>query len=291
MNNFNFGGLDASDTEYEHARYVVMPVPYDLGSTWRQGADKGPNALLEASANMELFDIETRTEPYLAGIHTTEPVMCQDTPDVLYKAVLQQARQHVQAGKFLITLGGNHSVPIGSCQAACEHFPRDQVSILQIDAHSDLRESYQGNAYNHACAMARMKAWGNPVGVGIRSMDSSELEAVEKANLFLASDIQRNPDWIADVLSCLKPNVYLTIDLDGLDPSIMPATGTPEPGGLGWYQVLDLIEAVIKRRHLLGYDVVELCPQPGFFHANFLAAKLVYKIMAAHYAKETNNPQ
>lgn len=280
----NFGGLEPEFSRYETAKYVVLPVPYDRTSTWKQGADQGPQAILDASANMELYDIESDAEPYLAGIYTAEALICDAPPDQLYEQVLAKARKYVADGKLLVTLGGNHCVPIGSCRAACEALPREQVSILQIDAHSDLRESYQGNAYSHACAMARMQEWGQPVGVGIRSMDISEKENVAKATIFTADAIHRNPDWVQDVVASLAPNVYLTIDLDGLDPSIMPATGTPEPGGLLWYQVMDLLEKTIASRKLLGFDIVELCPQPGFFHAEFLAAKLTYKIMALNEA-------
>jgi len=281
----NFGGLEAQDTAYKRARYVVLPIPYDHTSSWQKGSEHGPEALLKASANLELYDIETDSEPYLAGIHTAQPLHCEAPPDQLYTEVLAQARRYVRDGKTLITIGGNHAVPIGSAQACCEAFGREEVSILQLDAHTDLRESYQGNAYSHACAMARMKAWGQPVQVGIRSMDSSEKEHIGDSQIFLASTIQRQPDWIQQVLNCLRDKVYLTIDLDGLDPSIMPATGTPEPGGLLWYQVMDLLEQVISQKQLLGWDVVELCPQPGFFHADFLAAKLIYKIMAFNEAK------
>lgn len=281
----NFGGLAPEYSRYESAKYVVLPVPYDRTSTWKQGADQGPRAILEASANMELYDIESDAEPYLAGIYTAEPLVCDAPPDQLYEQVLAQTRKYVADGKTVVTLGGNHCVPIGSCRAACEALPREQVSVLQIDAHSDLRESYQGSAYSHACAMARMQEWGQPVGVGIRSMDVSEKENVAKAKIFTADYIHRHSNWVDEVVASLAPNVYLTIDLDGLDPSIMPATGTPEPGGLLWYQVIDLIEKAIASRKLLGFDIVELCPQPGFFHAEFLAAKLTYKIMALNEAK------
>lgn len=280
----NFGGLEAEYTAYDAAKYVVLPVPYDRTSTWKQGADQGPKAILEASANMELYDIETDAEPYLAGIHTLAPIVCEAPPDELYEQVLAVARKIISDGKVPVTLGGNHCVPIGSARAACEPFEREQVSVLQIDAHSDLRDSYQGSAFSHACAMARMQEWGQPVGVGIRSMDISEKENVAKASIFTADYIHKHPNWVDEVVAKLAPNVYLTIDLDGLDPSIMPATGTPEPGGLLWYQVMDLLEKVIASRKLLGFDIVELCPQPGFFHAEFLAAKLTYKIMALNEA-------
>lgn len=279
----NFGGLEPEYSQYSTARYLVLPIPYDQTSTWQKGADQGPQAILAASANMELYDIETDSEPYLAGIHTAEPLLCTEPPDQLYEQVLKQSREIVRDGKMLFTIGGNHSVPIGACQACCEAHPREEVSILQIDAHTDLRESYDGNAYSHACAMARMKAWGKPVQIGIRSMDRSEREYLGDSQIFWASEIHHNPDWIDQVLAVLNDKVYLTIDLDGLDPSIMPATGTPEPGGLGWYQVLDLLESVLREKELLGCDLVELCPRPGLFHAEFLAAKLLYKIMAFHH--------
>lgn len=285
----NYGGLEDEYLDYSSARYLILPIPYDRTSTWHQGADLGPEAILKASMNMELYDIETDSEPYLAGIHTAEPLICDAPPDQLYQQVLSQTRQYVADGKFVLTIGGNHCVPIGSSQACCEALPRELVSVLQIDAHTDLRESYQGNAYSHACAMARMREWAKPVSVGIRSMDVSEREHLTNGSIFLASMIQREPNWIQQVLEQLESDVYLTIDLDGLDPSIMPATGTPEPGGLGWYQLMDLLEAVFKHKQVLGADVVELCPRPGLFHADFLAAKLVYKIIALHHQAENTN--
>lgn len=274
-----FGGLEPEFSQYENSRYVILPVPYDQTSTWLRGADKGPEAILEASAHMELYDLETGTEPYRAGIHTAPPLYCDQPPDILFTQVLARARQILADGKFLITLGGNHCVPIGACKACCERV-RGPVSILQIDAHSDLRESYEGNAFSHACAMARMKEWGHPVGVGIRSMDRSELENVRQATIFTASYIHRTPHWIQEVVNSLENDVYLTIDLDGFDPSIMPATGTPEPGGLLWYPTLELLEAVIQHKNLLGFDVVELCPGENTFPAHFLAAKLIYRLIA-----------
>lgn len=290
MSALNFGGVDSQFTDYQTARYVVLPIPYDHTSSWQKGSERGPDALLAASANMELYDIETDSEPFLAGIHTAEPMLSEAPPDQLYEAVLARARRYVRDGKLLVTLGGNHAVPIGSAQACCEAHPREQVSILQIDAHTDLRESYDGNAYSHACAMARMKQWGQPVQVGIRSMDASEKEHLGDSKIFFASAIHANPHWIDEVLASLNEKVYLTIDLDGLDPSIMPATGTPEPGGLQWYPLLELLQRVISSRQLLGFDVVELCPQPGLFHAEFLAAKLVYKIMAFAQSAERLQP-
>jgi agmatinase len=279
-----FGGLDPEYCQYEEAFYAVLPVPYDQTSTWLRGAEKGPEALIEASTHLELYDLETDSEPYLAGIYTDAPLLCEQTPDLLFTQVYARAQALLNDGKFLVTIGGNHCVPIGSSKACCERI-QGPVSVLQIDAHSDMRESYEGNAYNHACAMARMKEWAAPVGVGIRSMDRSELENAKAGKIFSAHYLRHNPGWIQAVVDCLEEHVYLTIDLDGLDPSIMPATGTPEPGGLLWYETLDLLEAVIQNKTLIGFDVVELCPGENTFPSHFLAAKLVYKIMALHQAK------
>lgn len=279
----NFGGLDPEFSTYSDSKFVILPIPYDKTSTWHKGSDKGPEAILEASANMELYDIETDSEPYRAGIFTDDPILCDETPDLLFEKVLARSRRHLDAGKYLISIGGEHSVSPGACKAYCERF--ENVSVLQIDAHSDMRESYQGNAFNHACAMARMKDWAKPVMVGIRSQDRSELENVRGRDIFYASYIRRNPQWIDEVVAALTDNVYLTIDLDGLDPSIMPATGTPEPGGLYWYEVIELFEKVIRSKNLIGFDVVELCPGQDTFAAHFLTAKLIYKIIAMVEAK------
>ncbi len=278
MENKNFGGLEAEFSDYQKAKFVVLPVPYDQTSTWGRGAENGPEAILEASCNMELYDIETNTEVYRKGIFTADPIITDDPPEILFETVTKAAKAYLKDNKILVTIGGNHSVPIGSCKAYCDKY--ENVSVLQIDAHSDMRESYQGNKFSHASAMARMKEWAKPVMVGIRSMDSSELENVKGRDIFYASYIRKNPGWINEVVDCLTENVYLTIDLDGLDPSIMPATGTPEPGGLYWYETLDLIEKVAKEKNIIGFDVVELCPNAASNPANFLTAKLIYKIMS-----------
>ncbi len=273
----NFGGLEDKYSSYDTAKFVVLPVPYDITSTWGKGAENGPGVILEASANMELYDIETNIEVYKAGIFTAEPIITDESPDLLFDRVYKKAKGYLNDNKILVTIGGNHSVPVGSCKAYCDKY--ENVSVLQIDAHSDMRESYQGNKYSHACAMARMKEWAKPVMVGIRSMDSSELENVKGRDIFYASYIRKNPQWVNEVVSALTENVYLTIDLDGFDPSIMPATGTPEPGGLYWYETLDMIERVAKERNIIGFDVVELCPNAASNPSNFMAAKLIYKIM------------
>ncbi len=274
----NFGGLEEIYSNYESSKFVVLPIPYDKTSTWGRGAENGPQAILEASANMELYDIETNSEVYKKGIYTSEPIITDEDPEYLFEKVREKVSGFIKDKKIVVTIGGNHCVPIGSCKAYCEEY--EHVSVLQIDAHSDMRESYNGNRFSHASAMARMKDWAKPVMIGIRSMDTSELENVKGKDIFYASYIRKNPQWIDEAVNCLTENVYLTIDLDGFDPSIMPATGTPEPGGMYWYETIDLIEKVAKEKNIIGFDVVELCPNESSSPSNFMAAKLIYKTMS-----------
>lgn len=275
---YNFGGLEEEYSSYENSKYVILPVPYDKTSTWGRGSENAPEAILEASANMELYDIETGIEAYKKGIFTSEPIITEEDPQYLFEMVRERTKKFIDDNKTIITIGGNHCVPIGSCKSYTEKF--SNVSVLQIDAHSDMREEYQGNAFSHACAMARMKDWAKPVMVGIRSMDKSELENLKGKDVFYASYIRKNSNWVDEVVNALTDNVYLTIDLDGFDPSIMPATGTPEPGGLYWYETLDMIEQVAKNKNIIGFDIVELAPNSSSNSSNFMAAKLIYKIIS-----------
>jgi agmatinase len=279
----NFGNLPDAFTRYAGARIAVLPIAFEASSTWLRGSGKGPGAIIEASANMELYDIETRTEVYRKGIHTCEPVAGADAPEML-RLSSGRAAGLLEDGKFVVALGGEHTVSLGPMLAHHERHP--EMSVLHLDAHGDSRDTYQGDRYSHACVMARAReAVGNVVSVGVRSMDSSELAALDESRVFYARDIQRGGRWVEDVLLRLSPEVYVTIDLDVFDPGIMPSTGTPEPGGLGWYQVLGLLRAVAERKTLLGFDVVELCP--GANKApDFLAAKLIYVLLSYRFKGE-----
>jgi len=274
----HFGDLPEEYSALENARVVVIPVPFDRTSTWLKGADKGPAAIIEASAHMELYDIETDSEVYKKGIFTAEPVDGQQLPEDMVEMVAEQVRQYLQDNKFVVVVGGEHSVSIGSARA---HVANNvDITVLQLDAHSDLRDEYEGSKYNHACAMARISELCPIVQVGIRSMDSSEKEALDKSRVIFAREISTNKNWIEKVLSKLSENVYVTIDLDVFDPSIMPSTGTPEPGGLLWYDVLGLMRTVFEKRNVVGFDVVELCPDERNKAPDFLAAKLIYKLLS-----------
>jgi len=275
---FNFGYLPEEYSNQEGSEIVIIPVAYDGTSTWVKGADKGPEAIIEASANMELYDIETDSEVYKRGIFT-EAVIHGDISTVeMFEAVRDTVKYYLKEGKFTIVIGGEHSVSMGSIKAHSEKY--DDLTILQLDAHLDLRDEYESSKYNHACVIARAKELCPIVQVGIRSMDASEKESMDLARVFFAKDIYNNMVRTEMVISKLSDNVYITIDLDVFDPSIMPSTGTPEPGGLLWYDVLALLKAVSNRKNIVGFDVVELCPNGRNKAPDFLAAKLIYKLLS-----------
>ncbi|MBN1524275.1 MAG: agmatinase [Spirochaetales bacterium] len=277
-----FLDIDKKYTQKENAAYTIIPVPYDETSTWKKGAHRGPDAVIEASAQIEWYDIETGTEPYTRGIHTLKKVFDFSSPDAMVDGVRAAVAEAFRGKSIPIVLGGEHSVSIGAIYAAAEAYP--ECTILQLDAHTDLRDEYHGSRFNHACVMRRAVEKCPIVQVGIRSGEADHFEPAYRSRMFCAEKITGSTAWIENVLPLLSQHVYITIDLDVFDPSIMPSTGTPEPGGLLWYPVLNLLRRVIDAKTCIGFDVVELCPN-GQPHAEFLAAKLVYKLIACHAAK------
>ena len=273
-----FGDLAAEYCSYEAARVVIVPVPYDGTSTWVKGADKGADAIIEASGHMELYDIETDSEVYKKGIFTDGAVAVGGGPDEMVAAVRERVAEHVGRGKFVVVVGGEHSVSIGAIEAQAQ--TNAGMSALQLDAHADMRQEYERSRYSHACVMARAREFCPVVQVGIRSMDAGEKEFMEAQNVFLAEQIRSDADWMGRVVERLGEKVYVTLDLDVFDPAVMPATGTPEPGGLSWYDVIGLMKMVMARRDVVGFDVVELCPQKHNKGPEFLAAKLIYKMLS-----------
>lgn len=275
-----FLGEEAVPADPARAAAAILPVPYDHTSTWRKGADRGPSALLEASATVELYDIETASEPWRRGIATLPPVLHDGGPEHLAELVRERVAAVLERDALPVVLGGEHSVTIGAVEAVTEAFPG--AGILQVDAHGDTREAYEGSTHNHACVMARARERGPIVQVGIRAVDASEMERLDPERVFWAHAIARraNDGWMDEVVELLPERVYLTIDLDAFDPSLLPATGTPEPGGLGWYQVNELVRRVARRRRIVGFDVVELLPIPGQHASDFVAAKLVHRVLA-----------
>ncbi len=279
----NFGGLSKEYCDAKGARVVIIPAPHDGTSTWIKGAARGPAAVIEASANMELYDIETDSEVYKSGIYTDKAIEEKSSPEVVVEAVARRVRQYSEQGKFVVVVGGEHSVSIGAVKAHIEDI--DDITVLQLDAHCDLRQEYKGSKYNHACVMARMRELCPILQVGIRSMDSSEKEFADKERIFFAKDIYNKRDWIEQCVRKLTERVYVTIDLDVFDLSIMPSVGTPEPGGLLWYDVLELLRAVVERKDVVGFDVVELCPNEQNKSPDFLAAKLIYKMLSYKFGR------
>ncbi|HPE40399.1 MAG TPA: agmatinase [Bacteroidales bacterium] len=273
-----FLDMDPQFSELEQAQYVLLPVPYDKTSTFQKGADKGPQAILDASDSIELYDVVTENEAYTVGVYTDNFQYNFDTPEAMVQSVYDRVKYFLNQKKTVALLGGEHSISIGAIKAFSEKY--HQLSVLQIDAHADLREQYHDSPYNHACVMRRAQEYGNVVQVGIRNVCSEEREYIVPENMFYAHEIKKNPNWIDQVISKLSDYVYLTIDLDGFDPSVVPATGTPLPGGLSWYEVNDLLEKLFTQRNVVAFDVVELCPQQDDKTSDVLAAVLVYRIIS-----------
>ena len=281
-----FRYTDAADEFclYDTSRTVIVPVPYDGTSTWMKGADNGPDAIFEASQNMYLYDIETRSEPYKKGIFTDSPVREKRSPEKMVNAVYERVAGHLKNDKFVVTVGGEHSVSVGAVKAYSEKY--SDVSVLQLDAHADLQPSFHGSPYNHACAMARIREFCPVVQAGIRSMDDIEMREAKGSAIFYAEDIRNNRKWVKQAFKKLTKKVYVTIDIDVFDISIMPATGTPEPGGLGWYDVLYLLKKTADEKEIVGFDLVELCPNKFSKPYDFTAAKLIYKMLCYKFYRE-----
>ena len=261
-----------------NAKYVLLSVPYDGTSTYMKGAEKGPQAIIDASDSIELYDIQTGLEPYKSGIYTDNHPYSFATPEIMVAEVKARVTRFLQQNKKIGLLGGEHSISVGAIEAFAEKYPN--LSVLQIDAHADLRDTYNGSIFNHACVMRRAQEVAHVVQVGIRNVCIEEKDNIITENIFYAHKICGQTKWRQQAIDRLSENVYLTIDLDGFDPSIVPATGTPLPGGLLWYETLAFLEMLFKSKKVVGFDVVELCPQKDDKTSDVLAAVLVYKVIA-----------
>ena len=280
----NYAGIPDKFAQLETAKVVLIPVPYDGTSTWGKGADKGPDAFLKASENMELYDIETDTEVYEQGVFLADPVTENSSPEAMVKAVHDVTKDFIKRNKFVTLFGGEHSISIGSIRAFNECF--DNLTVLHIDAHADLRESYEGTKCNHACAVHEASQTTNLIQIGIRSMDAIEKTFMDEEKTFFAHDMVNDEYWMDKVIDLMTGNVFITFDLDAFDPSILPATGTPEPGGLFWYETLDFLKKVFEEKNVVGFDIVELCPNKNDKSSDFLAAKLYYKMLSYKFMDE-----
>ena len=287
----NFGGIDEEEfSSFETAQILVLPIAYEGTVSFGTGTGAGAMAIVDASRNMELYEEETDAEVYKIGIHTLEEFQPQKTPEAMMDALYEHSKEILKTDKFLCMLGGEHSVSAPIIRAHAEKY--HNLSVLQIDAHADLRDEYDGTPHSHASIMARVvKDLKIPaVQVGIRSISADEarsLDDLPHTKIFWAKDIVGRTDWIDNVIEYLTDNVYLTIDIDGLDPSLVPTTGTPEPGGLGWYETLALISKVAKNRRIVGMDLVEFSKTENSDAPAFLCAKLIYKSLAYIFRNET----
>ena len=283
-----FCGLSEDEADYKKASVVILPVPFDKTSTWLKGAIKGPAAIIEASRYLEFYDIETDSEVLREGIFTARSVRASSSA-VLIKKTDSVVSKYLNDSKLVVSLGGEHSISIGIIKSYARHYKN--LSVLHLDAHADSRDLYEGSRYNHACVIARAREYtSNIVSVGVRSMDVSERSGVDRKKMFFAHEIHDSDKWINKAVGQLTDTVYVTIDLDVFDPGIMPSTGTPEPGGLGWYQVLKLLSSVAKAKRIVGFDVVELCPSNSKA-PDFLAAKLIYMLLSYIYAEDRVNSE
>jgi len=280
----NFGGIDDEQLcSLDASSILILPVSYEGTVSYGTGTGAGAMAIVDASRNMELYEEETDSEVYRLGIHTLPEFTPRETPDSMMSDLYQYSKKLLELDKFICMLGGEHSVSAPIIKAHNEKF--DNLSVLQIDAHADLRDSYDGTQHSHASIMARVvKDLRIPsVQVGIRSISSDEarsLKADLPTKIFWARDIVGKTDWIENAIGYLTENVYLTIDIDGLDPSIVPTTGTPEPGGLGWYETLTLIRKLAETKRVVGMDLVEYSYNENYDSPAFLCSKLVYKSLS-----------
>lgn len=284
----NFLALDPEDSDYERSRYVILPVPYEATTTFGAGTRLGPRAIVTASQQLELFDVELGRECHGGGIATLAPLEPDSRgPEAMVARVREAALPVVRAGKFLIGLGGEHTISAGLVQAVREVY--GEVSVLCIDAHADLRDRYQGSPFSHACVMRRVHEMGAAVVlVGTRCVSREEHEFMVSAGIRAVrpEEVRREAAWVDRVVEGLGERVYVTVDIDGLDPSEAPGAGTPEPGGLRWEEVCRLLRAVADRRRVVGADVVEVVPVPGQVVTEYLAARLVYKMIAYDHVRQ-----
>jgi N1-aminopropylagmatine ureohydrolase len=283
-----FGGALPEQRSFDDSAIVILPVPVDRTTSYVGGTRNGPREILQASSHMELWDEELGVDIHGHGIFTLPEMELPfgELPEVLGE-IKRVANEIIRRDKFLVTLGGEHSITPPLVAAAAARY--QGLSVLQIDAHADLRDSYMGTRHNHACAIRRTLEFAKVTQVGIRSMSTEEAEAVPKLSTTIFYDVsmRQDPRWVDAVVETLSDTVYVTIDVDGMDPAIMPATGTPEPGGLSWYEMLALLRTTVERRKVVAFDIVELSPLPGIIAPNFVCAKLVYKMLTYRFGQRS----
>ena len=284
----NFLSIPDEFSKLENSKFAVLPVPYEQTTTYRSGTRGGPAAMINASSQVELYDEELGFEPYREGVYTLEDLKVTSLgPKYMNQTVYDVSGELICLKKKVIMLGGEHSISFGMVKAYKEKYPK--LSVLQLDAHADLRDEYQGDKFNHACVMRRIREIAPTVQIGIRNLSKEEMEYIKSQKdlvIFYAKDMASSDKWLDEAISLLSDEIYLTFDLDFLDPSIMPAVGTPEPGGFFWYPTINFLRKLTMRKKVVGFDMVELAPLPGMVAPDFLAARLIYKLIGYIVAKE-----
>ena len=278
-----FGDIPVRYSKEENAKAVILPAPFEGISTWLKGAFHAPDAILEASTHLELYDLATDSETYKCGIFTAKPLSTGKTPDKAVQEAFLNIKPYVKKNKFVVMFGGDHILGVGAAKAYAEKY--DDLCILQLDAHTELRPIYSRSKYNHACTATRLREVAPLVQAGMRSMDISEKQYLEKGKHFFINDIRSNPDWIEKLIEQLGPDVYISIDLDVLDPSIMPSTRHPEPNGLSYTEIRTLLQEVCKARNVVGCDFSEFVPVPGLKAPEYMVAKLAYELIGFKFPK------
>jgi len=277
----SFGDIEVPNSCKDKAAVFLQSIAYEGTCSWGKGTANALMPFLQASANMELYDIETDSEVYKRGIHILPELKESRSPEQVYKQVYATVKQLLQSGKYLTFLGGEHSVSIGIIKAFYEHFP--QLTVLHLDAHADLRPTYMGSPYNHACALYDARLNTNLIQIGVRSMDVEEKKHLDLDKCYFAEDIYGHQSWMEESISQMTEEVYITFDVDVLDPSIMPSTGTPEPGGLDWHTTITYLKKVFASKKVVGFDIVELAPKKDLPAPDFLVAKLYYKMLSYQF--------
>ncbi|WP_185857288.1 agmatinase [Blattabacterium cuenoti] len=274
-----FAGIPKKYATLNKSKTVLILVPYDYTQTWKKGSKKGPKAFLSAAEHIELYDIETKSEVYKKGIFIVPYVINSSiSTKKMIEKIYNVTKKFLSKEKFITFIGGDHSISIGSIRAFGEKYAN--LSILHMDAHTDLRPIYKGDPYNHACSMYEASQKHPLIQIGIRSMDILEKKYIQKGNIFYMHEIYENDLWMQDAIHKLSENVFISIDIDVFDPSIAPSTGTPEPGGLSWYTTLKFLKKVFLKKNVIGFDIVELLPNKEESSTDFLTVKLFYKLLS-----------
>ena len=279
-----FGGPDNTSSVYEKSKVAIIPVPYGKTVTYRKGTEDGPRAILDASGNIELFDDEIGRDTYRIGIHTVDELEVQNlAPEEMIAQVEKKVASLIKDSKFPVIIGGEHTVCIGAVKALLKTYK--DLNVFYLDAHHDLRDNYRGSQFNHSCVARRLGEMCRTVIVGSRSLSKEEKGFLPNpsVSIFNVYDILDIPNWKEKINEMLSENIYISIDLDVFDPSIMPSVGTPEPGGLGWYEVLELIRFIMEHKNIVGFDVVELSPIKDLVAPDFMAAKLIYRLLGYNF--------